>query len=137
MTTTDQPTLADRVQAAADRLQHAALTATPGTWTAVPIVYREPPHVGMTVWEIHAQQGQCVPEDVVSHMTYDGGGITVAADATWITLAQPRTGELLANLLRELHSHPGLQAIPALGTLVDAINTIELPATPAGEQPCA
>lgn len=120
--------LADRVQAAADRLQHAAAAATPGTWRAVPITYR----TGTPVfWEISAQQGQNLAENVVTHQTHEGGGIDIGANAAYVVLAQPAVGALLATLLHGIAARirqldAADLADPNLIALVDTIKNLEI-----------
>lgn len=120
--------IADRVEAAADRLHHLVAGATPGDWAAVPITY--PGHEEPSDWEIRATSVEGVSEDVVSHQTYEGGGIDKASDAAYITAVQPRRGAFLADYLHSLAGQ--LRLLESVGrdlavsspllALVDAIN---------------
>lgn len=75
-------------QARLDEVAAAATAATPGTWTAKPVIYGPPdegwgdPEDGP--WEIYAAE-----ECVVSHVMHEGGGIYGGPDARHIALHDP------------------------------------------------
>lgn len=89
-------TPAEELRAAAEKLRALATAASPGPWTAEPVIYG-PPCDGWgdpSVWEIHSKG-----YSVVSHQTHEGGGIDQAGNAEWIAAMHPGVGAALADWL--------------------------------------
>jgi hypothetical protein len=108
------PDIPSRVQAAADQVRRRALSATPGTWTALPVTCDSGQQM---MWEVQATAAQGVVEDVVTHQSGCGGGIEHEPDARWITAVQPKTGLLLADYLDSLAGR--LRMVQAAGIPLD------------------
>jgi hypothetical protein len=126
----------EELRAAAEKLRALAATATPGPWTAKPVIYG-PPEDGWgepSDWEISSKD-----HTVISHQMHEGGGIDHGPNAAFITAMHPGVGAALADWL-DFHAAMGERLQSLFGEELPNDDDIKHPAlavarTILGSQP--